>query len=82
MEQLAMHTVEMPRLSSAQRRELKRDLERQRVRLERLIGDETTAADRAGAAAMSGDDGHGSLTALLHGRSAERYQAVVYALER
>lgn len=82
MEQVAMNTIEMSRLTRAQQRDLEQDLRRERVRLERLMGAATAAGGQDHATAMSNDGAHMGLTALLHGRAAERYQAVLNALER
>ncbi len=82
MPQLATNSVEATRLTRAQRRQLEQDLQRQRVRQERLLRDDADTAGRTHATPMGGDEGNGRLTTLLHGRTAERYQSVVHALER
>ena len=77
-----VNLAERTKLTRAQRNELKKDLLRQSARLERLLRDDAAAVERTHPTPMSSDEGHGQLTTLLHGRTAERYQAVSNALDR
>lgn len=83
MTPITMNTNASSALTRAQRRELEQDLRGEQARLERLMRDANGGpAERARPAPMAVDDGHAGLTVLLHGRAADRYQAVLNALER
>ncbi|HEY7877350.1 MAG TPA: TraR/DksA C4-type zinc finger protein [Gemmatimonadaceae bacterium] len=76
-------TMAAPRLTRAQRRELEHELRHELARLGHLMGDDASAWTRPLRVSVGIDGyGPGGLTALLHGRAAERHQALVNALER
>lgn len=81
-------TMDAPRLTPEQRRELEGELRAERARLERSIapdaarGDAAPPETRFGILAMRSDDDHPALAIALHGRAASRYAAVLAALDR
>lgn len=81
-------TLDAPRLTPEQRRELEGELRAERARLERSIAPDAARGDapppetRFGILAMRSDDEHPALAIALHGRTASRYAAVLAALDR
>ncbi len=76
--------MDAPRLTSTQRRELEAELRRELARLERSIAPHAAGSDGARSGALVSVDAgeHVGLAAVLQGRAAARYAAVIDALAR